>query len=509
MPDTDAELQTADIVIVGGGGSGLAAAVSASARGMRIVVLEKANVLGGTTRYSVGSVSAACTRLQRRANITDNADDFRADMRGFIPEFVTRDNPRLRSVLAVESGITVQWLEDLGVVFAGPFPEPPNRVSGMHNVVPASRMYISKLASAARRAGVTIRLQASAQKLVTDASGTVVGIEYMHEGNPRQISVRRGVILASGDFSGNKELRKKFLRPAAVAAIPINPVNTGDGHELAKQVGAAWRNMDVLVGPQFRFPRAPKMGFIDLLPDWSWLARLGALYFKFAPSWMIKPLVTSLLIANMSPSERLFHEGAVLVDLDGERLSTVKAADSLAEARDATGYIILDERLARLFMKYPYFISTAPGIAYAYFSDYVRGRPDLVRRAASVAELAGRIGLSADRLSASVEDLQSGALYALGPVHAMLTITEGSLAVDEHCRVLKENGQVVEGLYAAGAAGQANMTLKGHGLHLAWALTSGRIAGEMAARRFPNDAEEWITRGEAAKPMAAPDHSSV
>ena len=64
---------------------------------------------------------------------------------------------------------------------------------------------------------------------------------------------------------------------------------------------------------------------------------------------MLKPLVTSLLIAHMSPSERLFEEGAILVDLDGKRLSTAKAAVSLAEARDATGYIIIDERIAKLF----------------------------------------------------------------------------------------------------------------------------------------------------------------
>jgi len=64
---------------------------------------------------------------------------------------------------------------------------------------------------------------------------------------------------------------------------------------------------------------------------------------------MLKPLVTSLLIAHMSPSERLFEEGAILVDLDGTRLSTAKAAVSLAEARDATGYIIIDERIAKLF----------------------------------------------------------------------------------------------------------------------------------------------------------------
>jgi len=204
---------------------------------------------------------------------------------------------------------------------------------------------------------------------------------------------------------------------------------------------------------------------------------------------MLKPLVTSLLIAHMSPSERLFEEGAILVDLDGKRLSTAKAAVSLAEARDATGYyIIIDERIAKLFMRYPYFISTAPGIAYAYFSDYARGRPDIVHRGETVEELASKIGMPADQLRAAIKGLQGDTLVALGPVQAMLTTVEGSLAVDEQCRVLRENGRPVEGLYAAGGVGQGSMPLKGHGLHIAWAMTSGRVAGEMAARRLPVEA---------------------
>lgn len=489
--NTHTELEIADVIVVGGGGAGLAAAVSAATRGMRTVLLEKCAELGGTTRYSVGSFCAACTRLQRRAGIEDAVDDFRVDMGAFIPEYVERDNPKLRSLLAAEAGVTLQWLEALGVVFAGPFPEPPNRVSRMHNVIPGSRMYVVKLSSAAKRAGAIIRLEACVHDLVTARNGTVVGLDYSHDGSRRRLWARRGIVLATGDFSGDRKLRETFLAPAAVAAVPVNPSNTGDGHELARRVGAAWRNMDVVLGPQLRFPRAPQTGFTDRLPAWSWLARLGAIFLGRAPSWMLKPLVTSLLIAHMSPSERLFQEGAVLVDLDGGRLGTAEAAVSLAQARDAAGYIMLDERIARLFMRYPYYISTAPGIAFAYFSDYARGRPDLVHRAGTVAELASKLGMPGNRLRASLEGLrlQSGTLFALGPVNAMLTITEGGLAVDEQCRVLREDGQPVERLYAAGGVGQGGMTLRGHGLHIAWALTSGRIAGEMVARRLPLEAE--------------------
>jgi fumarate reductase flavoprotein subunit len=483
--DADGEVLTADVVVVGGGGAGLAAAVAAARRGVRTVLLEKGAQLGGSTRLSVGSLSAAGTRLQRRAGIADDADAFRADMDAFVGDLVSRDNPTLRAVLAAEASVTLQWLEDLGVVFAGPFPEPPNRVSRMHTVIPGSGMYITKLARAAERAGATLHCAVAVDGLLANESGRVVGVKYRRGDRPYRLRASRGVILATGDFSGDAALRARFLSAAASAAIPINPTNTGDGHQLARAVGAALCNMDVIYGPQLRFPRAPRRGLVDRLPPWSWLARLGALFLTRAPSVLLKPLVTSLLIAHMSPVDRLFQEGAILVDREGCRLDGTPPAAALTSARESTGFIVLDARIAERFRRYPYFISTASGIAYAYFDDYAWGRPDLVHRGETPEALAAVIGAQPDRLQAAVEKLSGRPLFAMGPVQAMLTVTEGGLAVDGSCRVLGENGSVVPGLYAAGSAAQGGMLLKGHGLHIAWAMTSGRIAGAMAARQLP------------------------
>ena len=509
MSDHQIEPEVADVVVVGGGGAGLAAAVSAATRGMRTFLLEKNPELGGTTRLAVGSFSAACTRLQRRAGIADSVDDFRADMEAFTGDLAGRDNPKLRSLLAAEAGVTLQWLEDLGVVFAGPFPEPPHRVSRMHNAIPGSHMYVAKLARAAQRAGVIIQTAATVDRLVTDGHGTVVGLDYTRNSVRHHLSARRGIILATGDFSGNREMRKTFLTPAAVAAIPCNPCSNGDGHRLARQVGAGWRNMDIVFGPHLRFAPGPKPVFANRLPHWSWLARLGADVLMRAPSWMLKRLVTPMLLTWMSPSDRIFREGAILVDLDGRRLNAAKPGVSVAESREATGYIILNERIAGVFAKYPNFISTAPGIAYAYFPDYARTRPDIVHRAASVGELARKIAVTADQLRASVEGLGGGVLFALGPVHAVLSKTEGSIAVDEQCRVLKEDGAPIDGLYAAGSAGQGGMPMKGHGLHLAWAMTSGRIAGEMVARRLPDRERACRPGGQSAVFSRRRDHNEL
>lgn len=472
-----------DVVVVGGGAAGLAAAVASATRGMNTVLLEKEPRLGGTTRLSVGSFSAAGTRLQRLARIVDNPDDFREDMVAFAPALAPRDNSALRAMLAAEAAVTLAWLEDLGVVFVGPFPEPPHRVNRMHNVIPNSQAYIDTLGAAAKRLGVKVQLNARVRS-ISEENGRVTGITYENGGGDMaSIVARRGVVLASGDFSGNSELRKHYLEPEAAAAIPVNPHSNGDGFEMTRVLGAAERNMDMIFGPQLRFPTSPKPGFTERLPKWRWVNRLGALYMSKAPSWALKPLVTSLLITHMSPSESLFQEGAILVDLDGKRVIGKTPAAGLAMVRESTGYIVFDDLLAKKFAAFPYFISTAPGIAYAYFADYARGRPDLVHSGATLEELGSTIGVPAIQLRETADELHQSPFHAMGPVHAMLTVTEGSLAVDTECRVLSENGAPIDGLYAVGGIGQGGMMLKGHGLHIAWALTSGRVAGESIARR--------------------------
>lgn len=470
-----------DVIVIGGGGSGLAAAAASAEAGARVLVLEKQIHLGGTTRLAVGSISAAGTRLQRAAGILDAPGPFQDDMAAFTADLLPRDNERLRAMFAREAGLTVDWLERLGAAFAGPYPEPPHRVNRMHNAVPGPRLIVDRLARAARRGGAVVRTGVATQALLRQPDGRVTGVSYSADGRDHLALARGGVVLASGDFSGNEAMRFRHLASGAARALPINPHNQGDGFVLAQPTGAALRNMDAIFGPQLRFPRASRRGLNEWMPAWPWLARLSALFFMKAPSWMLKPLVTSLMIANMSPSEKLFEAGAVLVDSRGQRLDARRPSESVAHTPDRTGYIVMDRIVADRVNAAPYYISTAPGIAYAYLSDYEKGRPDLVHRAQDVPTLAHRLAMDPGKLAASLGSGTNGALLALGPVRAMLTTTEGSLAVDEDCRVLDEQGRPVTGLYAVGCMGQGGMLLRGHGLHLAWAFTSGRVAGLRAA----------------------------
>ena len=478
-----------DVVVVGGGGSGLAAAVSAAERGVKVALIERRDALGGTTAMSVGSFAASGTRLQRRARVQDSLDDFVEDMARIVPGRADNDAPRLRALLAAEAGPTVTWLEGLGVPFAGPFPEPGQRAPRMHNVVPGPRMYIARLRRAALRLGVPIHLGTSLTEVLRDDDGHVIGVRAVKAGKPFELLAARGVVLATGDFSANATLKDRWFGDSAAKAAVTNEDSLGHGHEIAEQMGAELRNMDGVLGPALRVDPPERATLISRFPTWRWLAKLAAEVVTRAPSRALRPLLKSLLVTHMALSGRLFTEGAILVNENGDRFCDERESTmALAGQPGSRGFIVLDERIAGLFSELPNFISTVPSVAYAFFDDYRKARPDLVHSGQTVADLAGRIAVTESRLQASVESADvdfATPLYALGPVRLMLTVTEGGAAVDDQCRVLDTAGHPIGGLFAVGSIGQGGMHLAGHGFHIGWAMTSGRIAGMSVARQIP------------------------
>ncbi|WP_404439373.1 FAD-dependent oxidoreductase [Microbacterium aerolatum] len=480
---------TSDVIVIGGGGSGLATAVAAAEGGADVVLLERRSEVGGSTALSIGSLTAAGTPFQRRRGIVDDPDHLVEDMWKFDEELLSGDAPDLRRLYAHESARTLAWLIEHGVAFAGPFPEHPHRVPRMHNVIPNSRSYVARLDEAARKAGVSVITGAEAERLLEEDGG-VIGVRALVDGQPRDFLANRGVVIASGDFSGNRVMREELLSRSAAGAVPINPDALGFGHRMAADVGAELKHMDKLFGPQLRFPASPKPGLLDRLPLWRWFCRLEAFVANNVPPSFLRPVVKSLLVSHMSPTDEMFRRGAILVNASGERFGReAHPADELALQPHGRGFLILDRRLAAEFDASPHHISTAPGIAFAYFSDYARGRPDLISRGADAAELAARIDVDPGALQSAVDSSElTGELIAMGPVHSMLTVTEGSISVDDTLRVLRNDGSPIAGLYAVGGAGQGGMLLKGHGHHIGWAMTSGRLAGAaLAASETTND----------------------
>src|SRR3989304_3125154 len=187
-----------DVVVIGGGGSGLAAAIGAASSGARAVLLEKNPELGGTTACSIGSISASGTSHQKRMGIVDSPDEHYEDM-GLFPKPASRpDNDALRRILAHNVPETVGCLSAMGVEFLGPMEEPPHRKPRMHNVLPNSRAYIFHMERHARGIGVEIMTNARARRLRV-SQGQVVGVEFDRaDGTAEAVHALRGGVLASG-----------------------------------------------------------------------------------------------------------------------------------------------------------------------------------------------------------------------------------------------------------------------------------------------------------------------
>jgi len=483
---------THDVVVVGGGGAGLAAAIEASASARDVVLLEKNPQLGGSTAWSIGSVTASGTPHQARKGIVDTAEAHWRDMAGFNGDLDSRDNAALRRVLADEMPDTFRWLLEHGVRFYGPMPEPPHTVPRMHNVLPNSRAFITHLAKAARRAGVAIQRGARATALFVE-HGRVVGVDCETAGGPRRFRARGGIVLAAGDFTSDPELKARFMGPQEAKIEGVNVTATGDGQKLALPLGARVVNGDLALGPELRFIPPQRRNVLLSLPPWRMLANLMAWSLDHMPSALLRPFLMSFVTTALAPSPALFAEGAILINKRGERFSDEldNPAFALPDQPDKMGYILLDKRMVALFSAWPHFISTAPGLAYAYVDDYRRNRSDIFNAGATLDALASRLAMPAAVMAATVRAhnasagnrplLGEGPYVALGPVRAVFVHAEGGLAVDHEHRVLGAHDLPIPGLYAAGSTGQGGLLLKGHGHHLGWAFASGRRAGRNAA----------------------------
>ena len=97
---------------------------------------------------------------------------------------------------------------------------------------------------------------------------------------------------------------------------------------------------------------------------------------------------------------------------------------------------------------------------------------------------------SRDEPSGDRPALTTAPYYALGPVRSYVVFTDGGLRITERLEVVRSDGRIISGLYAAGATGQGGLLLEGHGHHLGWAFISGRIAGRNAAFDVPPVAKD-------------------
>lgn len=330
--------------------------------------------------------------------------------------------------------------------------------------------------------GVPIWLSSPVTRLLTDAGGAVAGVEIARDGRRRTVRATRGVILGSGGFEHNQQLRERYLpKPTQARWSAASPGNTGDLLIAAQAIGAATR-----------------------LLDEAW----------WGPT---------MVVAGEDRARMLFTErsmpGAIVVNRRGARFFNESVAYTTAvQAMYAEGnlpaYLIFDARYAR---EYP-FGPLLPGGMHLNWLQPRHIRRELLTTAPTLRALAGRLGVDAAGLEATVarfngfaaagrdEDFRRGenpydllygdvrvkpnpclAPLAEAPFHALEIHpgdigTKGGLATDAQARVLRGDGTPIAGLYAVGnvAASVTGRYYPGAGATLGPAMTFGFLAAEHA-----------------------------
>ena len=458
-----------DVIVIGGGGAGLAAAVSAAEGGGKVLLFESEKELGGSTQLSAGMFTAAGTSVQKGLGIEDTPEKF---FQHYMDLNHWMLNPGLIRTFCEHAAPTVEWLIGLGV-------EIPAKVSanahmpglcqaGVEDVwrghVPKDQGYglVQVLVKAARANNVEIVLNTRVQRLLQE-NGRVTGVVA------DDIEVHAGaVVVASGGFAQNPELLAKYYSAALRAGDDLFVVaaegSRGDHIAWGEQVGAT------LAGD-------------------GWGLMLPTAYFQRLHHWQ----------SGFPPKSRVYvnAHGRRFMDED----ASYAVSSGIIDAQDGPVWAIFDERARR---------ELPPGYAH-WNAEHVQREAEAGRtiRAGSIEELAGKIGVPAAALTATVarwnEQLPNGTdpeflrhrtlankgsteppapiaeapFYAARILPAELVCTHAGLRIGGDAAVLDERGEVIPGLYAAGEAGAGVLGLRyvGGGNAVANALTFGRIAG--------------------------------
>lgn len=468
-----------DVVIIGGGTAGMAAALFAARKGAQVLVVEKAARLGGTLWFSGGQMSAAGTDLQRRLGIVDSPEDHLRDLERISQGTVDR---ALAGLATRHAARTVDWLLESGLQIRDDKPtvgtghEPYERERIYAPVGRGPELYaILEAQLAAYSENVHVLLETEISELLQTKPGAPIeGVVVTDRRGGSRVIRSRKVILATGGHNASPALFRE-LTGVPLYRAPWVGQNTGAGLRLGLAAGG------LAVGGENYL-----CDFGSIPADLDWPAR------EFARS-------------HHHPQRRPPWE--LIVNTLGERF--VREDEPSVDARERALLIQPEQRYFLVFDDHilrsaPNLVSSSPPATGEWSRERLLqafGRHPAFITADSVEELARQCGMQDHKLGESIAAYNT-ALRTQGadpfgrqhrpstverpPYYAILhqgssLISFAGLAVNSSLQLVGETGSPVAGLYAAGEI-LGNGMLSGQafagGMMVTPALTFGRLLGE-------------------------------
>lgn len=478
-----------DLIVVGAGGAGLAAAISAAQEGAKVLLLESEAEIGGSTQLSAGLLTAAGTGIQGALGVEDSPARM---FQHYMDLNQWRVLPGPVRMFCEESSTIVDWVIELGVEIPAQISHsahtPGLSRAGVEDVwrghVPKDQGYglVQALDKARARLGVDLALGSRVDDvLIRDGEIAGVLIEETEITAP-------SVVIASGGLAANPELVARYFPETSVAGdalfVVAAPGSRGDHIGIAERHG------------------------LSLFGD-GWGLLLVTAEFQRYHHWQ----------SGFPPPSRIH------INTAGRRCMDEDAPYAVSPGilKDHGGWVwsVFDER-ARTALPEGYADWTPDRVA----EEVDKG---VVRRAETLEELASMIEVPAENLTSSIErfnelfrngcdedflrhetlaakgsgprldPIESGPFYAVRMMPAELVCTHTGLQIDAHTRVVKTDGRAVPGLFAAGeaAGGILGERYVGGGNSVAHALVLGRSAGRMSARRAAEIAQRQMEVADA------------
>jgi fumarate reductase flavoprotein subunit len=478
------------VVVIGAGGSGLVAALTAAEGGADVIVIEKRPAPGGTSNFPSGPFAVESRLQQQKYHSLTKDEAFKI----FMDHRHWRANPRLARAFIDESARTIQWLQEQGVEFTEPSAFWTGGHYTQHLIKGRGAAMIKTLLAKTREKGVEIQLETSVESIIKDGN-KIAGV-IAEDKSKKAVHVNgKAVIVATGGYANNAEMIKRYtgFELGGDLFMPLGLDLMGDGIRMAWEAGAAEEGMGLL---QLQYA-VPGPGISVTSPSGISEEHLSKKYVD---------------ILSRQPYLWINEQGRRFCD-EGIVANWPFASNAIARQKNRTVFVIFDGRTKK-YMEEKGTVHGAGSAALPtsrivdldnQIRKYLNEGSKNIFAADSLQQLADSIGINADVFLENVneynrfcekghDDLFAKSPRYLQPVkeprfyafRVMLRFwgTLGGIKINEKTEVLDNNNVVVPGLYAVGNdagglwGGTEDLLLPGEAL--GFALNSGRIAGRNA-----------------------------